>query len=100
MKIKSVTLFMKHNDMTNLILEDEKGNTLHEKDSDYFPDVGCIGGDDTEFKIDNETGKIIGWKPITDEDLTELKGEEADNDDNFVEEEDPFEPEWMKNYGK
>jgi hypothetical protein len=27
-----------------------------------------LGGDDTQLKIDNETGKIIGWTPIQIED--------------------------------
>lgn len=93
MKIKTVLMYMKHNDMTTLILEDGEGKTLHEKDSDYFPQVGSIGGDDTEFKIDNATGKIIGWKPITDEDLVEIKGDEPEE-----EEDDPDEPEWMKTF--
>lgn len=96
MKIKTVTMGMKHNDLTFFLLEDAQGNTLHEKDSDYFPDVGSIGGDDTEFKIDNATGTIIGWKPLTDEDLVEIKGEEEEEEE--VEEKDEFEPEWMKTF--
>jgi len=74
MKIKTVYLSMKHNDMTDICLEGENRLELYQKDSDYFPSIGCIGGDDTDFRIDNETGQIIGWKPITDEELSELKG--------------------------
>jgi hypothetical protein len=64
-KVKTVSVYMKHNDMTGMQLYDADGNTIEEMDSDYFPHVGVFGGDDTELTIDNETGKIIGWVPIT-----------------------------------
>lgn len=56
-----VTIFVKHNDMAII----EMDGVEHEG---YMPYVGVFGGDDTSLEIDNETGKIIGWKPIKIED--------------------------------
>ena len=36
----------------------------------YVPRIpGLGGGDYIRLSIENETGKIIGWNPITEEDL-------------------------------
>lgn len=36
----------------------------------YVPRISGLGGGDyIRLSIENETGKIIGWKPITEEDL-------------------------------
>jgi len=42
----------------------------------YMPSIKSIGGDDyIELDIDNETGKIIGWVPLTDASIEDLKDE-------------------------
>ncbi len=79
MGIKIVEISMKHSDLVVFILEDAKGDIIYEKDG-YMPHVGMFNDSDTtDLKIDNETGKIIGWKPITKEDLKSL--EEAEEND-------------------
>jgi hypothetical protein len=60
--MSTVYLYMKHNDCANISIDDVE----HQG---YMPYVNQIlGGDDTQLKIDNETGKIIGWTPIQIED--------------------------------
>jgi hypothetical protein len=78
--IKTIELFMKHNDMANFEATDENGKKVFAHDG-YMPYTENLGGDDTELTIDNATGKIIGWVPIT---LEEIK---AKNEDLFEEEE-------------
>ena len=65
--MKTVEVFMKHDDRASFTILDENGNEVFEQNSDYLPYLGIFGGDDTSLKIDNETGKIIGWVPITKE---------------------------------
>ena len=62
-EVATVELYLKHNDLATIILLDDDGNNIQEKNG-YIPYVGNIGGDDTHLIIENETGKIIGWKPI------------------------------------
>lgn len=38
----------------------------------YVPNHLEDDGDDVVLEIDNATGQIIGWKPFTEEQLTEL----------------------------
>lgn len=34
----------------------------------YFPHIDKVcGGDDLRIEVDNETGRIIGWVPFTEE---------------------------------
>jgi hypothetical protein len=42
----------------------------------YVPDIPAIGeyGDYIRLEIDNETGKIIGWEPLTTESFKEACG--------------------------
>ena len=35
----------------------------------YVPQSSLGGGDYVELAIDNETGQILNWKPLTEEDL-------------------------------
>lgn len=40
----------------------------------YVPrGIGIGGGDFIKLEIDNETGKIIGWKPLTIESLKNFR---------------------------
>lgn len=71
MKAK-IYLFMKHDDTASLIIDNEKDEEIFDHQG-YMPEVGVFGGDQTELVIDNETGKIIDWKPITQEELDGLK---------------------------
>ncbi len=63
----------KHNDMCDFEVIDDD-NTLYES-HDYAPYLGIFGGDYTHFQVDNETGKIVGWVPITKEEIERLKEE-------------------------
>lgn len=67
-QIKTVKLFMKHNDTAFIEAVDPNGVTVFERDG-YMPYVGVLGGDESSFEVDNETGKIKGWEPIKLEDL-------------------------------
>lgn len=64
----TIRLFLKHDDRANFELVSPGGNVLLESEG-YLPYVGILGGDDTAIEIDNETGKIIDWKPITSEEF-------------------------------
>lgn len=69
-----ISIFMKHNDMTSITVSDND-KVVAEGDG-YMPYLNShLGGDDTQMTIDNETGKIIGWEPITIEDLFRAKEE-------------------------
>lgn len=61
MKIK---LSAKCSDLLSLKLIDDEGRTLAEHEG-YVPVLGFGGGDYIKLVIDNETGKIEGWKPHT-----------------------------------
>ena len=66
----TVKLSLKHDDRTSFIFEDDNGFEI-EKHADYMPYVGILGGDYTILTIDNETGKIEGWIPLSKEDFEE-----------------------------
>lgn len=74
MNAKTITLSMKHSDMAVFTAADSNGNFLVELDG-YMPDVGNLGGDYTTFQIDNATGKILNWEPITNIEIEKLKEE-------------------------
>lgn len=61
--IKKVKLYMKHNDTACIECYADDDDCIIDQDG-YMPYVGILGGDETELTIDNETGQIIGWKPI------------------------------------
>lgn len=97
MEIKKVTISMKHNDLAVMTLDNENDVEVFEHDG-YMPDMGIFeGGDYTELTIDNATGKIIGWKPITPQDVTKFKEENGDEDEG-EEIEDHTDPEWKGKY--
>lgn len=58
-------LFLKHDDRAVVTLVDDQGNEVYEHEGylPHFPD-SVLGGDQTILKIDNVTGRIIGWKPL------------------------------------
>ena len=66
MTIKTVIIGGKVSDMCHATLVDESGGTVEEHDG-YVPQVGCFddGGDHLYFDIDNETGVIKNWKPLS-----------------------------------
>lgn len=71
-----VSVFMKHDDRATMVLKERGGAVLAESEG-YLPSAGIFGGDDTELEIDNETGRILNWKPIT---VAEIKGDESNTD--------------------
>lgn len=72
--ISKVKISLKHDDRASLQLINEFGEKLAEVD-DGMPNVGVLGGDYTDLVIDNNTGKIIGWVPITMVEFNEWNGE-------------------------
>lgn len=72
--IKTISLFMKHNDCSVIQAKNDKSELIIESNG-YMPDIHMLGGDTTELHIDNETGKIIGWVPFTEKDFLNAKDE-------------------------
>jgi hypothetical protein len=55
-----------------MTISDDDGNEILDVDG-YAPYIqNFSGGDDLNFKIDNETGKIIGWVPLTKDNIEEI----------------------------
>jgi len=68
MTIKYVDVYCHHSDCSNFEFTDENGKSRETEG--YAPFIPRFsGGDDTSFRIDNATGKIIGWVPLTDADM-------------------------------
>lgn len=65
-----ISLYLKHDDRVSMIINENDVDVY--ESCDYLPYVGCLGGDHTELVIDNETGKILNWKPITKEEYEDL----------------------------
>jgi len=62
----------KCSDMSTLVIEDDNGDRLLYYDG-YVPNIPAIGGGDYfEMEIDNETGKIMGWTPLTPEKIKSI----------------------------
>jgi len=61
---KYVSVSAKSGDLNHLQLLDENLNLLDEHDG-YVPPSAIGEGDYIDFTIDNETGRILDWKPIT-----------------------------------
>ena len=59
----------KHSDMLDMQILDDEGHEVLDHQG-YGPGIGSLsGGDYLSLSIDNDTGKIIGWKPITEEEI-------------------------------
>ena len=66
-KINTISIQGKVSDRCFVMLYDKDDNSLLEH-SGYVPDwMPGGGGDDMQFQIDNETGKILNWEPIQDD---------------------------------
>lgn len=71
-----ISICAKCSDLCAVTVQDDKGKTILEHDG-YVPDFFLGGGDYVEMTIDNDTGKIIGWKPITIDQINEHKTDEG-----------------------
>ena len=70
MKIK---IYGKTADAFSMRVKEEDGSTVLDYNS--YPPTGhgfSRDGDSIELTIDNETGVIQGWKPLTNADIEEL----------------------------
>jgi hypothetical protein len=74
MNAKIITISMKHDDCTCFLAEDGARNILVDLHG-YMPEVGNLGGDQTILQIDNKTGKILNWEPITNIEIEKLREE-------------------------
>lgn len=64
-----VSIGGKVRDMGYIILSQDD-ETYAFRECDYMPYISFLcGGDDIDIRIDNETGKIIGWRPLELEDF-------------------------------
>lgn len=69
--IKTINIQAKHSDMYFAGIDYEDGTSKeHEGYGLYITGLG--GGDYIDFTIDNATGKIMGWVPLTEEKIEEL----------------------------
>lgn len=75
MSITKVRICAKHNDMYAATAFLENGNQREHDGYGLYID-GLGGGDYLRITIDNATGKIEGWVPLTEEQLEELFEEE------------------------
>lgn len=79
MRVKTVTINAHARDCQDWEFYDVDGRSIksHVGYSPItIPEISAEYGDDVSFKIDNETGRIIGWVPITDEQLEEMEVDE------------------------
>ena len=66
----TIKLYLKHDDRVDFVFVNENSQTITKDHDGYMPKVNnLLGGDYTRFVIDNETGKILNWKPVTLADL-------------------------------
>lgn len=67
----TVLISAKCSDMCSATVRDDDGNTVKSA-SGYAPSIGAInGGDYLDIEVDLETGKIVGWEPVTVEEAVE-----------------------------
>ena len=65
-----ISVNLHHRDCSSILIE-ENGRIIVDHDG-YMPYLNNhLGGDDTNFVIDNDTGMILNWKPITMEQIQE-----------------------------
>lgn len=69
--IKTVFIAGKCSDLCDIQLINENDKLVESYDGYVPSNIGIGGGDYLEFQVDNATGKIIDWVPITS-----LKGNE------------------------
>ena len=68
-----VYLSAKCSDMCFTTVIDQDGNEVLEKDG-YVPHIKGIGGGDyLSIKVDNATGKIVGWVPVQEDEIDNIK---------------------------
>ena len=71
MSVKTISFFAHHTDTFSILATMSDGSEI--ENSGYAPHIPAVcSGDDTEFVVDNETGKIVGWVPLTKEELEHL----------------------------
>lgn len=70
MNITSIYINVKHDDRYNATIRSDEGNFDHEGYGLYIDGVG--GGDYLRMEIDNATGTIKNWVPLTEAILEEL----------------------------
>lgn len=69
-----ITISAKCSDRCHVTITDSNGKVTCEHDG-YVPnELGLGGGDYIKFTIDNETGRIVGWEPVSKEDIDESLG--------------------------
>jgi hypothetical protein len=67
--IDVIQLYMKHNDCCDIVGIDVNQQIVLEHDGYMLPLQKFMGGGGTRIKIDNSTGKIIGWVPVNLQEL-------------------------------
>lgn len=69
--IKEIRINAKHDDRyAARIINDDGSDVVHEGYGLRMDGIG--GGDYLKFTIENATGKIVGWTPLTEETLDDL----------------------------
>jgi hypothetical protein len=65
-----LSISAKSSDLNSISYKDKNGKVTNSSDYAYVPEgIGIGGGDYVELKIDTETGQILNWKPVTDEQI-------------------------------
>lgn len=68
--IEKIYINIKHDDRYSATIYSENGTIGHSGYALYIDGLG--GGDYTKMTIDNATGKIENWVPLTEENLKEI----------------------------
>jgi hypothetical protein len=65
-----LSISSKSSDLNTIQYKDKDGNITESSDYAYVPyNIGIGGGDYVELDIDTETGQILNWKPVSDEQI-------------------------------
>ena len=75
--LKTIEISAKCSDMFRMNGLDENGNNICGVEyQGYVPSLVCSNSDCVQFKIDVETGRILNWKPFSEEDYLNLLNED------------------------
>lgn len=68
-----IRVIAKCDDRCSVDMTTKSGDILFEFDGTYPPTINKLcGGDYIELSVDNLTGIIFGWKPLTKEDIKDI----------------------------
>lgn len=76
-------LSAKCSDLCSTRLLNDAGDIVLNANGEAPHGLGIGGGDYVRLKIDLSTGQIVGFKPMTDQEVLEALGEAVEEDDQY-----------------